>query len=82
MGQCHPTGCYGAAGVVTGVVVAVVSVMGISLLPLPEVIPTPKVSPSVVLTTFGFLAVTGLAAGVVPARIAAQADPAAALRVT
>jgi putative ABC transport system permease protein len=70
--------CGGALGVV----VAVVSAMGIGLLPLPEVIPTPKVSPSVVLTTFGFLAVTGFAAGLVPARIAAQADPAAALRVT
>jgi putative ABC transport system permease protein len=70
--------CGGALGIV----VAVAAVMGVGLLPLPEMIPTPEVSPAVVLTTFAFLAVTGLAAGVVPARIAARADPAAALRVT
>jgi ABC-type antimicrobial peptide transport system permease subunit len=44
-------------------------------------IPAPRVSPSVLLTTFGVLTATGLIAGVVPARIASEIDPAAALRV-
>ena len=44
-------------------------------------IPKPRVSPSVLVTTFGVLAATGLMAGIVPARIAAEIDPAAALRV-
>ena len=54
----------------------------IELAPLPDQVPRPVPSTAVVLTTFGVLVATGLAAGVVPARIAARVDPAAALRVT
>jgi putative ABC transport system permease protein len=68
----------GAIGVGLGVAIA----FGVGLLPLPEMIPTPRVSLSVILTTFGVLAGVGLAAGIVPARLASQVDPGAAMRVT
>jgi putative ABC transport system permease protein len=70
--------CGGLLGV--GVALAMVFLVGI--LPLPEMIPAPRVSPSVIFTTFGVLALTGLVAGIAPARIASEIDPAAALRVT
>lgn len=68
----------GLLGVGLGVGVA----LGIGLLPLPEAIPAPRVSLSVILTTFGVLAAVGIAAGVVPARIASRVDPGTAMRVT
>jgi putative ABC transport system permease protein len=68
-------------GGLLGMAVALGIVGLVGLLPLPEMIPKPRVSPSVLVTTFGVLAATGLMAGIVPARIAAEIDPAAALRV-
>jgi putative ABC transport system permease protein len=53
-----------------------------SLLPLPDMLPTPRVSLSVVLTSFAVLAAVGVVAGVVPARVASAVDPASALRVS
>lgn len=68
----------GAIGVGLGVAIA----LDVGLLPLPEMIPTPRISLSVILTTFGVLAAVGLAAGIVPARLASQVDPGTAMRVT
>ncbi len=68
----------GAIGVALGVALS----LGIGLLPLPDVLPAPRVSASVLLTTFGVLVGVGVAAGIVPARLASQVDPGAAMRVT
>ncbi|MFI5397061.1 MAG: ABC transporter permease [Candidatus Binatia bacterium] len=68
----------GAIGIVLGVALA----SGVGLLPLPDMIPAPRLSFSVILTTFGVLAAVGLVAGIVPARLASRVDPGAAMRVT
>ena len=68
----------GAVGVLLGVGLA----LGIGLLPLPDAIPAPRVSASVLATTFVALSGVGLLAGITPARIACAVDPAAAMRVT
>jgi putative ABC transport system permease protein len=67
----------GGVGVLLGIALCGV----LALLPLPEMVPTPIVSPAVLATAFAVLVATGLAAGVLPARIASRVDPAAALRV-
>jgi putative ABC transport system permease protein len=71
--------------VVLGGAVGVVSALLITALlgqvPLPPELPTPRVSASVLLTTFAVLTAVGLVAGIAPARIAARADPSTALRV-
>jgi ABC-type antimicrobial peptide transport system permease subunit len=69
-------------GGLLGVAIAIGLVVGIGALPLPEMIPRPEISLSVLATTFGILVATGIVAGIVPARIASQVDPASALRVT
>jgi ABC-type antimicrobial peptide transport system permease subunit len=66
----------GGAGALLGVAIA----LGVGWLPLPEQLPTPEVSPAVVFTTFAVLVGTGIVAGVAPARLASQVDPATALR--
>ncbi len=66
----------GALGVALGAGLA----FGVRLLPLPEMVPVPLVSPRVLATTFAVLAAIGLTAGVIPARVAARVDPASALR--
>jgi ABC-type antimicrobial peptide transport system permease subunit len=68
----------GAIGVGLGVAIS----YGVGLLPLPDMIPAPRISLSVILTTFGVLVAVGLAAGIVPARLASRVDPGAAMRVT
>ena len=68
----------GALGVTTGAGLA----WAISLLPLPDMLPSPRVSPHVLLTSFGVLVAVGLIAGIAPGRAASSVDPAAALRVT
>jgi putative ABC transport system permease protein len=65
-----------------GLVVAIVLVSVLRSVPLPEMVPRPEISLSVLLTSLGVLGATGLLAGVVPARGASRVDPAAALRVT
>jgi putative ABC transport system permease protein len=70
------------AGGLLGVAVGVALTWGVGRLPLPEEIPTPQLSLSVIATTFGVLVAVGLAAGIVPARLAARVDPGAAMRVT
>ncbi len=69
-------------GGVLGVALGLALVFTITLLPLPADIPVPRVSTSVVLTTFAVLTATGLSAGLLPARTASRIDPAAALRVS
>jgi putative ABC transport system permease protein len=68
----------GVLGVALGAGIAV----GIASLPLPDMVPAPLVSASVVATTFAVLATVGLLSGVVPARLASRVDPSVALRVT
>ena len=53
-----------------------------SILPLPEMMPAPRIEAGVLLTSFVVLVAVGLLSGVTPARIASRVDPAAALRVT
>lgn len=65
-----------------GIGLALALVWGVAALPLPEMVPVPRVSSSVLATTLLVLLATGLAAGVAPARTASRVDPAAALRVT
>jgi putative ABC transport system permease protein len=65
-----------------GVALALLALVALDALPLPPEIPRPRVSPSVLVTTFTILVATGLATGVLPARLAARVDPSAALRVT
>ena len=68
--------CGGALGAGLGVA----SLLGIAALPLPELVPAPRLEWSVVTTTFALLAGVGLVSGVTPARVASRVDPAAALR--
>lgn len=70
------------AGGLLGVAVALGIVWGLASIPLPEMIPRPRISPSVLVITLGVLVAVGLASGVAPARIASRVDPASALRVT
>ena len=70
------------AGGLIGIGLGVAVTWGVGLLPLPEEMPTPHLSLSVVLTTFGVLVAVGVAAGIVPARMASRVDPGAAMRVT
>jgi putative ABC transport system permease protein len=70
------------AGGLIGVGVGVALAQGVALLPLPEELPAPQLSWSTVLTTAAVLGGVGLGAGVAPARLASQVDPAAAMRVT
>jgi ABC-type antimicrobial peptide transport system permease subunit len=51
-------------------------------MPLPDLIPAPRILPSVIVTTFLILVGVGIAAGIVPARIAARIPPAIPLRAT
>ncbi len=67
----------GALGVLVGAAIA----SAVALLPLPPMVPVPRVSPGVLVTTFAVLAATGVAAGVAPARLASRVDPGTALRV-
>lgn len=69
-------------GGAVGVAVALLITTLLSLAPLPPAFPAPRVSASVLLTTFAVLTAVGLVAGIAPARIAARVDPSAALRVT
>lgn len=62
------------AGLGTGAILA------FQQIPLPELVPAPRLEWSVVATAFGLLAGVGLVAGVTPARVASRVDPAAALR--
>ena len=66
----------GTIGVLLGL-----SLVGVlNLVPLPASFPAPRLVVSVVVTTFLVLVGTGLAAGVLPARMASQVDPSVALR--
>jgi putative ABC transport system permease protein len=68
-------GAGGSLGIAAGV--AIVAAVG--ALPLGG-FPQPVLQGSVLVTTFCVLVGVGLAAGVVPARLAARVDPSAALR--
>jgi putative ABC transport system permease protein len=65
-----------------GVAMALLITALLGQAPLPPAFPAPRVSASVLLTTFVVLAAVGLSAGIAPARIAARVDPSTALRVT
>jgi putative ABC transport system permease protein len=52
----------------------------VHVLPLPASVPRPVLAPSVVVATLFVLATTALLSGILPARVASRADPAAALR--
>jgi putative ABC transport system permease protein len=69
-------------GGMLGVTLGVALVGAVSLLPLPDMVPTPRLEASVLVTTFIVLVGVGLLSGVTPARTASRVDPAAALRVT
>jgi putative ABC transport system permease protein len=69
-------------GGLLGVGIGVSLVWGVTLLPLPEEVPAPRVELSVLVTTFAVLVGVGLVSGITPARNASRIDPAAALRVT
>jgi putative ABC transport system permease protein len=70
-----------AAGGALGVLLGAGIALAIGMLPLPPMIPKPRVSPGVLVTTFAVLAATGVAAGIAPARLASRVDPGSALRV-
>lgn len=70
------------AGGTLGIGLGLAGVGLLGLLPLPDELPAPSVSPSVIVTTFFVLTSIGLAAGIVPARLASRVDPATAMRVT
>jgi len=70
------------AGGLLGIAFGLAGVGLLGLFPLSPEMPSATVSPAVVATTFFVLSAIGLAAGIVPARIASQVDPAAAMRVT
>ena len=65
-----------------GLAIGVGLVWLISLLPVPDMGPAPRLEPSVLATSFCVLVAIGLLSGITPARSAARVDPAAALRVT
>lgn len=67
---------------VVGIVIAAALITGIGALDLPPMVPKPRLSPGALTTTFVFLTATGLLSGLVPARLAASADPSAGLRST
>lgn len=66
----------GAIGVGLGAGIA----LGVAVLPLPELVPLPRLSPEVIAVTFVVLTAVGLLAGIAPARAAARVEPALALR--
>jgi putative ABC transport system permease protein len=68
------------AGGALGAALGVAAILGIGALDLPELVPAPRLSWSVVSTAFALLASIGVVAGVTPARVASRVDPAAALR--
>lgn len=67
-------------GGLLGVAIGLLLLLGLGAAPLPEMIPAPRPLPHVLLTTFAVLVLTGIGAGLAPARRAARIDPAAALR--
>lgn len=71
-----------AAGGVLGIALGLGISFGIGLLPLPDMLPVPRLSLAVILTTFGVLFAVAVGAGILPARLAARVDPGAAMRVT
>jgi putative ABC transport system permease protein len=68
------------AGGALGAGLGVAAILALGALPLPELVPAPRLEWNVVATAFALLAAVGLVAGITPARIAARVDPAAALR--
>jgi putative ABC transport system permease protein len=70
------------AGGLIGIGLGVALALGISFAPLPEGIPTPRLSMSALLTTFSVLVVLALLAGLLPARLASRVDPSLAMRMT
>ena len=70
------------AGGTLGVLLGAGIALRIASLPLPDMVPAPRVTSSVVITTFVVLVTVGLLSGVVPARLASRVDPSVALRVT
>jgi putative ABC transport system permease protein len=68
-------------GGVLGVSIGASLVALVGMIPA-ESVPTLRIEPSVVITAFAVLVGVGLVAGLTPARVAARADPATALRVT
>jgi putative ABC transport system permease protein len=68
------------SGGLIGVALGLSLVAVLNAVPLPDLLPPPRVVPSVVVTTFVVLAGTGLGAGVIPARMASQVEPGIALR--
>jgi putative ABC transport system permease protein len=76
------TGLLVSAGAILGSLVAVGSVAGIARLPLPDLVPVPVLSWGVVATSVLVLGATALVTALGPARLAAEADPAAAMRAS
>ncbi|MCP4007463.1 MAG: FtsX-like permease family protein [bacterium] len=74
--------CVVGAGGLLGILLATGIVWLFSFVPLPELIPTPRILPSVIATTCFVLLLVGAVSGILPARMASRIDPAAALRVT
>lgn len=70
------------AGGIAGACLGVSIVGLLNWISLPEVLPRPRMLPSVLITCSLVLSGVGVAAGVVPARIAARVEPGIALRTT
>ena len=68
------------AGGALGAGLGVAAMLGFAALPLPELVPAPRLEWSVVATAFALLSGVGLVSGVTPARVASRVDPATALR--
>lgn len=69
-----------AMGAVLGLALSVGLVAALGGLPIQEFVGTPTISPVVLATTLGLLALVAFAAGLMPARKAASLDPVEALR--
>ena len=69
------------SGGLLGLGLGIAGVWALMQVPLPEILPGPRLEASVVATAFAVLVAVGLVSGVTPARVASRVPPAVALRV-